>query len=64
MLCGAVERLRGFRSVGDLLRVLLLHIGKGYSLRETAVRARHGRDFSPWGYPLARRTVQQRLAAV
>lgn len=40
VLCGAVERLRGFRSVGDLLRVLLMHVGKGYSLRETAVRAR------------------------
>ena len=40
VLCGAVERLRGFQSVGDLLRVLLMHVGKGYSLRETAVRAR------------------------
>jgi hypothetical protein len=40
VLCGAVERLRGFRSAGDLLRVLLMHAGKGYSLRETAVRAR------------------------
>jgi hypothetical protein len=40
VLCGAVERLRGFRSTGDLLRVLLMHVGKGYSLRETAVRAR------------------------
>jgi hypothetical protein len=40
VLCGAVERLRGFQSVGELLRVLLMHVGKGYSLRETAVRAR------------------------
>jgi hypothetical protein len=40
VLCGAVERLRGFDSAGDLLRVLLMHVGKGYSLRETAVRAR------------------------
>jgi hypothetical protein len=40
VLCGAVERLRGLASVGELLRVLLLHVGKGYSLRETAVRAR------------------------
>ena len=40
VLCGAVERLRGFRCAGDLLRVLLMHVGKGYSLRETAVRAR------------------------
>ena len=37
---GAVKRLRGFDSVGDLLRTLLLHIGPGYSLRETVVRAK------------------------
>jgi hypothetical protein len=40
ILTGAVERLRGFASTEDLLRVLLLHVGKGYSLRETAVHAR------------------------
>lgn len=40
VLSGALERLRGFGSAADLLRVLLLHVGKGYSLRETAVRAR------------------------
>src|SRR4051794_10869808 len=40
VLCGATERLRGFSSIGDLLRTLLLHVGKGYSLRETVVRAR------------------------
>ncbi len=39
VLSGALERLRGFSSVHQLLRVLLLHVGKGYSLRETAVRA-------------------------
>lgn len=38
-LLGAIERLRRFRSEGDLLRTLLLHVGLGYSLRETAVRA-------------------------
>ena len=37
---GAVKRLRGVRSVENLLRVLLMHLGCGYSLRETAVRAR------------------------
>jgi len=37
--CGAVERLRGFASVSDLMRTLLMHVGRGYSLRETAVRA-------------------------
>jgi hypothetical protein len=40
VLLGAVERLRGFASVSQLLRVLLLHVGRGYSLRETAVRAK------------------------
>jgi hypothetical protein len=40
VLQGAVERLRGFASTEDLLRVLLLHVGKGYSLRETAVHAK------------------------
>lgn len=39
VLSGSLERLRGFGSPGDLLRALLLHVGKGYSLRETAVRA-------------------------
>lgn len=37
---GAVQRLRGFRSVNDLLRTLLLHVGCGWSLRETAVHAK------------------------
>jgi Transposase DDE domain len=40
VLSGALERLRGFGSAGQLLRVLLMHVGLGYSLRETAVRAR------------------------
>jgi len=62
VLSGSVERLRGFGSVGDLLRTLLLHVGKGYSLRETSVRARVAglaevsdvallkrlRDMEPW----------------
>jgi hypothetical protein len=38
-LSGAVARLRGFDSIEGLLRVLLLHVGCGYSLRETTVRA-------------------------
>lgn len=37
---GAVERLRGFDSISALLRTLLLHVGPGYSLRETSVRAK------------------------
>lgn len=39
-LSGALARLRGFGSVNEVLRVLLMHVGCGYSLRETAVRAR------------------------
>jgi hypothetical protein len=37
---GAVGRLRGFDNVADLLRTLLMHVGNGYSLRETATRAK------------------------
>jgi hypothetical protein len=37
---GAVTRLRGFNSLSDLLRTLLLHVGCGWSLRETAVQAK------------------------
>ena len=40
VLKGASERLRGFGSASDLLRTLLLHVGRGYSLRETVVRAK------------------------
>lgn len=39
---GAVRRLRGFSSVEALLRVLLIHLADGCSLRETAARARAG----------------------
>lgn len=37
---GAVARLRGFNSLSDLFRTLLLHVGCGWSLRETAVQAK------------------------
>jgi len=37
---GALQRLRGFRSLDALLRTLLLHVARGYSLRETVVQAR------------------------
>jgi len=40
VLQGAVERLRGFASTENLLRVLLMHVAQGYSLRETAVHAK------------------------
>lgn len=42
ILSGASERLRGFPTTANLLRTLLLHVGKGYSLRETVVRAKAG----------------------
>ncbi len=37
---GAVSRLRGFESLNDVLHTLLLHVGCGWSLRETAVQAK------------------------
>jgi hypothetical protein len=37
---GAVKRLRGFPSPDVLLRMLMLHVARGYSLRETVVRAK------------------------
>lgn len=41
--CGAVSRLRGFASEEALLRTLLLHVARGYSLRECSVRAAHAK---------------------
>ncbi len=37
---GAVERLRGFASPEALLHTLLLHVARGFSLRETVVQAK------------------------
>jgi hypothetical protein len=39
---GALRRCRGFEDAKGLLRVMLIHLGDGCSLRETAVRAREG----------------------
>ena len=39
---GAVRRLRGFASIEALLRVLLIHLSDGCSLRETVARASAG----------------------
>src|SRR5450755_1411698 len=36
---GAMERQRGIKVPETLLRLLLLHVARGYSLRETSVRA-------------------------
>lgn len=45
---GALRRARDFPDAESLLRVLLLHVANGYSLVETAVRARQlGVDVSP-----------------
>jgi hypothetical protein len=35
---GAITRLRGFESANDVLRAVLLHVGCGWSLRETVVQ--------------------------
>lgn len=40
---GALKGLRQDKSEDDLLRVLLIHIGCGYSLRETVARARQAK---------------------
>ena len=37
---GALKGLRKYKSVDNLLRTLLIHLGCGHSLRETVVRAR------------------------
>jgi hypothetical protein len=37
---GAWRRIRGFESADQLLRTLLLHVARGYSLRETAAQAK------------------------
>jgi len=39
---GALLRCRVFENAENLLRTLLIHLAEGCSLRETAVRARHG----------------------
>jgi hypothetical protein len=39
---GALRRCRKFENAEILLRTLLIHLADGCSLRETAVRARHG----------------------
>ena len=73
---GAVRRLRGFGSVDDLLRSLLLHVGRGLSLRDTAAMAsasglaqvsdvammKRFRAAAPWFHALCRQMVAGRLA--
>ena len=38
----AVVRLRGFADVEPILRTILMHVGRGWGLKETAVHARMG----------------------
>ena len=47
---GALKGLRKDKSVDNLLRTLLLHLGCGHSLRETAVRA-PGEAIRAWAAP-------------
>jgi hypothetical protein len=39
---GAITRLRKIKSASELLRLLLIHIAGGCSLREASTRAKHG----------------------
>jgi hypothetical protein len=39
---GAIERQRGITDKHALLRLCMLRVAKGYSLRETVVRAKEG----------------------
>ncbi len=57
-LSGAVTRLRGFSSADVLLRLILLHVALGYSLREASVRARAGGWASVSGVTLLNRLRQ------
>lgn len=43
---GALLRCRVFENAENLLRTLLIHLAEGCSLRETAVRAKHGQIVS------------------
>jgi hypothetical protein len=60
---GAVERLRGFPSPDVLLRMLLLHVGRGYSLRETVVRAKLANWDQHFGCRRAQTLAQPRRVA-
>ncbi len=52
---GAIERRRGITSPETLLRLFLLHLGRGYSLHETAVRAGQAGPASISGVGLLKR---------
>src|SRR6266550_3237654 len=57
---GAIERLRGFPPPDTLLRTLLLHVARGYSLRETVVRVKLAKLDRHFGCCLAQAPAQQR----
>ena len=52
---GVFTRKRQFSSVGVLLRVLLIHLLEGCSLRETAERAKQGSICNVFGVALHKR---------
>lgn len=72
----AVKGLRKDKEEGDCLRTLLLHLGCGYSLRETAVRAREAglatlsdvavlkrlRKSKNWLHALCRRLLSEQMS--
>lgn len=73
--CDALKGLRKNKSADDLLHTLLLHVGCGYSLRETSVRARRAnlaqlsdvallkrlRKSESWLHRLCRGLMEERL---
>ena len=75
---GALKGLRKYKSVDNLLRTLLIHLGCGHSLRETVVRARQAnladlsdvallkrlRKSKDWLYALCVRLFQEHGIAV
>ena len=75
---GALKGLRKYKSVDNLLRMLLIHLGCGHSLRETVVRARQAnladlsdvallkrlRKSKDWLYALCVRLFQEHGIAV
>src|SRR6516165_2239807 len=54
----ALKGLRQDKSAENLLRVLLLHLGCGYSMRETVVRAKEANS-RPLGCGLAQAIAQE-----
>ncbi len=60
---GALKGLRKDKTVDNLLRTLLLHLGCGHSLRETVVRARQARLADLSDVALLKRLKKSKLPA-